>query len=162
MRPNQIFAAMSQEKCEQIMGKISEESPEALQHTVAAAAQVLKFRPRYLQKQPFAKRVASVRSALSRVTGNQLAEELLAIYFLKCRLPLLEEWLELMELEHEEGILTADEIPCPEAAALAQKVERFRGGDDDDDRELLLRVFSAQAAIDWPALDELLTDSASE
>ncbi|MAG31896.1 MAG: hypothetical protein CL908_13490 [Deltaproteobacteria bacterium] len=163
MRPNQIFAAMSQEKCEQIMGKIQSESPEALQRTVAAAAQAMKFRPQYLMKQPFNKRVSSVRRALSRLSSNQLAEELLAVYFLKCRLPLLEEWLALMELEHEEGILQADEVPCPEADELAKKVETFRGGDDDDDRELLLHVFAAQAAIDWPALDELLeTDGAFE
>lgn len=161
MRPNQIFAAMSQEKCEQIMGKISDESPEALKHTVAAAAQTLKFRPQYLLKQPFAKRVSSVRRALSRLSSGPLAEEMLAIYFLKCRLPLLEEWLGLMELEHEEGILTADEIPCPEENELAKRVQQFLGTDEDDDRELLLQVFSAQAAIEWPALDAILEASAS-
>ena len=30
------------------------------------------------------------------------------------------------------------------------------GGDDPSERELLLRVFNAQTAIDWPALDALL------
>lgn len=158
MRPHQIFAAMSPEKCEQILSRLQETSPEAAQSTVAAAAVALKFRPKFLLKQPPAKRAASVKRAMSRVGSAAMAEELLAVYFLKCRLELLTEWLDQMGLEHEEGILTQDEVPCPEPEALAKQVEAFEAVDDDDDRRLLLRVFSAQAAIDWPALDALLDE----
>lgn len=156
MRPYQIFAAMSPERCEQFMGRITEESPEAFRETVVSAATAMKFRPQYLLKQPKQKQVASVRRALSRVGSNQLAEELLAVYFLKCRLPLLVEWLDVMKLEHEEGILQADEIPCPPAADLKKGVDQFLGVDDDEDRRLLLQVFSAQSSIDWPALEDFL------
>ena len=156
MRPSQIFGAMSQGKCEQIMGTIASESPDTIRQTVATVAMALKFRPQYLQKQPIAKRVSAMKRVLTRGSSDPLAEELLAIYFLKCRLPLLTEWLDLMGLAHEDGMLTGDETPCPDAADLAAKVAKFRAVEDDDDRELLMRVFSAQAAIDWPALDEIL------
>lgn len=158
MRPHQIFAAMSQEKCEQLMARISEEAPEVFRQTVATAATTLKFRPQYLWKQPIPKRVASVRRVLARAGSNPLAEELLAIYFVKCRLELLSEWLDLMGLAHEEGMLTDDETPCPDASLLEKKVEAFRAGNDDD-CDLLLQVFAGQAAIDWPALDEILARS---
>lgn len=157
MRPHQIIAALSAEDFEKIMAAIEAESPEVARSTTIAAAQVLKFRPKFLLKQPAARRLASLKGAMSRTTASSLAEELLAVYFLKCRLPLLEEWLDLMQLEHEDGILTQDEVPCPEAEALAKKVETFRSGDDPGERELLLRVFNAQTAIDWPALEPLLT-----
>jgi hypothetical protein len=160
MRPNQIFAAMSQEKCEQVMAKIAKEAPEVFRQTVSTAATTLKFRPQYLWKQPMPKRVASVRRVLARAGSNSLAEELLAIYFLKCRLGLLTEWLDLMGLAHEDGMLTDDETPCPDAALLQQKVEAFRAGNDDD-CELLLQVFAGQAAIDWPPLDKILADGES-
>ena len=156
MRPHQIIGAMSGEDFEKIMGAIEAESPEALQSTTIAAAQVLKFRPKFLLKQPPAKRLSSIKGALSRVTAAALAEELLAVYFLKCRLPLLSEWLDLLGLEHEEGILTQDEVPVPDADDLKKKVETFRAGDDPAERELLLKVFNAQTAIEWPVLDELL------
>jgi hypothetical protein len=156
MRPSQIFGAMSPEKCEQIMGTIAAESPETIRQTVATVAMALKFRPQYLQKQPIAKRVSAVRRVLSRTGSDPLAEELLAIYFLKCRLTLLTEWLDLLGLEHEDGMLTGDESPCPDAADLAATVAKFRAEDEADDRELLMQVFSAQAAIDWPALDAIL------
>lgn len=156
MRPNQIFAAMSQEKCGQIMEKIAQQSPEAVKQTVAAAAIALKFRPQFLLKQPLEMRVSSVRRALSRTSSNALAEELLAVYFLKCRLDLLAEWLDLLGLEHEEGILKADVVASPAEAELREKVSRFRAVDGDADRELLLQAFAAQTAIHWPALDEMI------
>ncbi len=158
MRPHQIFAAMSQEKCEQVMARISEEAPEVFRQTVTTAATTLKFRPQYLWKQPLPKRVASVRRVLARAGSNSLAEELLAIYFLRCRLELLTEWLDLMGLAHEDGTLTDDETPCPDPLELEKKVKAFRAGNDDD-CDLLLQVFAGQAAIDWPALDEILTRS---
>ncbi len=158
MRPHQIFAEMSPEKCERVMAKIAKETPEVFRQTVATAATTLKFRPQYLWKQPIPKRVAAVRRVLSRAGSNSLAEELLAIYFLKCRLDLLTEWLDLMGLSHEDGILTEDESPCPDAAELEKKVKSFRAGKDED-VDLLLHVFAGQAAIDWPALDEILDPS---
>ncbi|HEB91178.1 MAG TPA: hypothetical protein ENI85_16510 [Deltaproteobacteria bacterium] len=158
MRPHQIFSAMSPDKCERVMGRIAEEAPEVFRQTVASAAAALKFRPQYLMKQPMPKRVASIRRALARPGSDPLAEELLAIYFLKCRLDLLTEWLDLMELDHEDGMLTADETPCPEASELEEKVARFRRGKDED-CDLLLRVFAGQTAINWPALDEILARS---
>jgi len=156
MRPHQIFAAMSQEKCGLIMEKIAQQSPEAIKQTVAAAAIALKFRPQFLLKQPLEMRVASVRRALSRTGSNSLAEELLAVYFLKCRLDLLTEWLDLVGLEHEEGILQSDVVASPPEAELREKVARFRDASADDDRDLLLAAFAAQSAIDWPVLDALI------
>jgi hypothetical protein len=156
MKPNQIFHAMTQERAEQIMGKIAEASPEAFKQVVASAAITLKYRPQYLFKQPLPKRVASVRRALSRVQSTPLAEQMLAIYFLECRLGLLTEWLDLLGLAHEEGILQDDVLESPDANALEKHVTTFRAGSDREDRELLLQTFSAQAAIDWPALDALV------
>ncbi|MGY8738454.1 MAG: hypothetical protein ACKVIW_13180 [bacterium] len=156
MRPHQIIAGMSPEEFEQLMEAIREESPEAMQSTTVAAAQLLKFRPKFLLKQPLKKRLGSIKSAMSRLMANSLAEEILAVYFLRCRKDLLCEWLDTMGLEHEDGILTQDEVPCPEAAELETKVGTFRGVDDSPDRELLLKVFSGQSAIDWPALDAMI------
>ena len=160
MRPHQIFAEMSPEKCEQVMAKIAKEAPEVFRQTVSTAATTLKFRPQYLWKQPIPKRVAAVRRVLSRAGSNSLAEELLAIYFLKCRLDLLTEWLDLMGLAHEDGMLTDDETPCPDAVLLEKNVKEFRAGNDDD-CDLLLQVFAGQAAIDWPPLDKILAENES-
>lgn len=164
MKPNQIFAAMTAERCESLLASLAKESPEAARNFVASAAGALKFRPQYLAKQPRKKRAASVRRALSQIQSNALAEELLAVYFLKCRLDLLTEWLDLLGLEHEEGILQSDVFEPPERAALEKHVASYRAAAGEnaearEDRELLLQAFAAQDAIDWPTLDEILEAS---
>jgi hypothetical protein len=160
MRPHEIIAQLTPERCEEILTRISAEAPDVFRQTVASAAAALKFRPQYLAKQPLPKRIASIRRVLVRPASGPLAEELLAVYFLRCRLDLLREWLDLVGLEHEDGVLTADEVPCPDASLLEEKVKTLRSGEDPD-CELLLRVFAAQSAIDWPALDEILARPAS-
>jgi hypothetical protein len=113
-------------------------------------------RPIYLQRQPFEKQVGAVRRALSRVAANGVAEEILAVYFLECRKDLLVEWLDLLGIAHEDGILEADSPDAPEKAELQKARDSFCGIDDDADRPLLLNAFAAQSAIDWPDLEALL------
>jgi hypothetical protein len=113
-------------------------------------------RPTYLQRQPFEKQVAAVRRALSRVASDGVAEEILAVYFLECRKELLVEWLDLLGIEHEDGILEGDSPAAPKKAELQKALDTFCGIDGDDDRSLLLNAFAAQSAINWPDLEMLL------
>jgi hypothetical protein len=156
MRSYQVFAAMSPEETERMMRVLAKESPAMFRQAVDAAAVAIKARPVWMRQQPFDKRAQAVRRSLSRVAANLVADELLAIYFLECRKPLLLEWLDLIGLKHEDGTLADEEPAQPDAAALAAAVEKYRGAGDDPDRELLLRAFAAQSAVSWPALDGLL------
>jgi hypothetical protein len=156
MRSFQVFAAMSPEEAERMMKVLSKEAPAMFRQAVDAAAISIKARPVYLRRQPFEKRAAAVRRSLARVAANPVADELLAVYFLECRKPLLLEWLDLMGLKHEEGTLEEDAPAQPDASGLAAAVEKYRAASGDPDRELLLRAFAAQGAIEWPVLDAAL------
>ena len=156
MRSFQVFAAMTPEEAERVMRVLSQEVPAMFRQAVDAAAISIKARPVYLRRQPFEKRAAAVRRSLARVATNAVADELLAVYFLECRKPLLLEWLDLLGLAHEDGTLEDDAPAQPDASELAAAVEKYRGAGDEPDRELLLHAFAAQNAIDWPALDALL------
>jgi hypothetical protein len=113
----------------------------------------MKARPIYLQRQPFEKRAEAVRRTLSRVATNQIADEVLAVYFLECRKELLVEWLDLVGVKHKDGTLEADAPPPPAEKKLRDAVAKFRAEASDPDRELLLRAFAAQDAVEWPVLD---------
>lgn len=147
---------MTSDECEAVFAKIKETAPTIFVQSVHAAAAALKTRPAFLMKQPFAKQAAGVRRALSRVAANPIADETLAMYFLEVRKELLIEWLDQIGIDHDEGALTQDSPEEPSPAKVTEAVEKFRGADDDADRELLLRAFSAQASIEWPTLDELI------
>lgn len=156
MRSYQVFAAMSPERSVALMRGLAEQSPAMFRQAVDAAAVATRTRPVYLRKQPFEKRAEAVRRALARVAANEIAGELLAVYFLECRKPLLIEWLDELGIAHEDGTLEEDEPAQPPKDRLRKAVDTYRASDDDPDRELLLRAFAAQQAIDWPALDALL------
>jgi hypothetical protein len=156
MRSFQVFAAMSPEEAERMLRVLSKEAPAMFRQAVDAAALSIKARPVFLRRQAFELRAKTIRRALARRSANLVADELLAIYFLQCRKPLLLEWLDLIGLAHEDGALSEETPAEPAAPELSAAVEKYRGVGDDPDRELLLRAFAAQSAIAWPALDALL------
>ena len=155
MRSHQIFAGMSPEHSHTFLRALSEEQPGLFAQALAAASAALKSRPVYLTRQPFEKQADAVRRALSRVAASPVAEEILAAYFLECRKELLAEWLDALGIEHEEGVLKEDPTP-PDPATLEKAVATFRAAGDEPDRELLLRAFAAQSAVEWPKLEDLI------
>ena len=159
MRSYQVFAAMTPERAIAFLRVLQEKSPAAFVTVLHAASAALRARPVYLQRQPFEKRAAAVRQALSRVQANGLAEEMLALYFLECRKDLLVEWLDAAGIAHEEGVLKEASPPEPPAEKLREAVVAFRKGEDPEERELLLQAFAAQSVVEWPALDRLLAPS---
>ena len=160
MRPFQIFSAMSPGEAEAFFGKLADRAPAVFAQAIHAASSALKSRPQYLMKQPFDRRAAAARRALSRVSADGVAEEMLAVYFLECRKELLLEWLDLVGVEHEAGTLKQERPAEPAEKTLRHAVKQFRRKDRDSDRELLLRAFAAQSSIEWAGLDALLGASA--
>jgi hypothetical protein len=156
MKAYQVFARMTPERAEAVLNQILEKMPAVYRQTVAAASAVFKARPRFLMQQSPARRASLVRQALARVAANELAEEVLAAYFLEVRRPLLVEWLDTLGVEHEEGALQTDHLACPPQEKLDAALAAFRKPEDEADRELLLEAFAAQSAVDWPALDAAL------
>ena len=154
MRAFQIFAGMKPEQAENVFREIAEKSPASFTQAVYAAASAFKSRPQFLIKQPFAKRASLVRRALAQVTSNVVSEEMLAIYFLECKKEVLIEWLDGLGVDHEEGSLKEENPQQPEANKLQKAIDEFRGKDDSADRDLLLKAFASQSAVDWPLLDE--------
>jgi hypothetical protein len=158
MRPHQVFGQMTPEHAAQVMAVLAEKSPAVYTQAVAATGIAMNARPKFLMRQPAEKRAHMVRRTLSRVRANDLAEEVLAAYFLEGRRELLTEWLDSVGLEHEEGILQDENPPPPAKEQLEQATKSFLEGDDVQDRKLLLRAFAAQSAIDWPDLAATFED----
>lgn len=154
MRPYQVFASLPPDRAREFLRTVAEAAPAVFQQAVAVAGAAMRARPVFLMRQPFEKRADAVRRALSRVSADAIAEEMLAVYFLQCRKELLVEWLDALGLDHDDGTLKGDAPPQPDPEKLARAVEAFRKPEGTEDRELLLRAFAAQSAIDWPELEK--------
>ena len=156
MTSNQVFADMTPEEAQAFLEELKADAPNVAQVALHAACGAFKLRPQFIRRQPRERQAEWVRKALGRKSMAAVAEEILAEYFLEHHGALLGEWLDLLGLKHEDGSLEESHPECPAADALAQAVEKFRGGDHPERRELLLRAFAGQSAIDWPALDSLV------
>lgn len=159
MRAHQVFAAMSPQRAVAVMAALRERAPLAFGQALALASAAMRARPAYLARRPLEKQAEAARRAFARVSAVDAAEQILATYFLECQRPLLEEWLDRLGLSHQEGVLKEERPEPPDAARLGEAVAAFRRGEDPEERELLLRAFAAQSAIDWPQLDALLAPS---
>jgi len=156
MRSNEVFSRMTPEEAQAFLEEARREARPIANLALSAAADAFKLRPEFLKKQPKPRQADWVRRALGRSVAAPLAEEVLAAYFLEFRLDLLTEWLDAIGLEHEDGQLQNADPVCPDAATLDKAVAEYRAGEHTAQRELLLRAFAAQAAIDWPELERAI------
>jgi len=156
MRSYQVFASLDPQRAVAIVRALHEKVPAIYAQALGAACVALRARPIYLQRQPVEKRAEAIRRALSRVAADPIAAEVLAVYFLECRKPLLVEWLDQLGLPHKEGILEVDAPAQPADDTLREAARAFLAADDDPDRPVLLRAFAAQEAVVWPTLEALL------
>ena len=156
MKAYQVFSHMDPERTHALLEGLRKDAPAIYTQALGAASVFLRARPQFVMKQKPAQRAKFVRQALSRVSTNVVAEEVLAAYFLQVKKDLLIEWLDSVGLAHEEGALEADAPPEPARDALEKAVDAFRKPEDAEDRALLLEAFAAQTAIEWPTLEALI------
>lgn len=160
VRSYQVFAALPPETAQTFFDELVEKAPGVAAQALAAASAAMRARPRFMARQARDKQAAAVRRCLARVASNPLADEMLAVYFLECRKDLLVEWLDTARVSHDDGTLTEEAPPEPDAEGLALAVDTFRKGEDPGVRELLLGAFAAQGSIEWPALEALVAPEA--
>ena len=157
MRSNEIFSRMSPEAALAFLEEVHREAPKVEEIALSAAASAFRLRPMFLRRQQRKRQSEWMRQALSRNAFAAVAEEVLAEYFLEYHNDLLAELLDGLGLEHEKGVLKSEGAPvCPDKSKLEAAVSAFRKGENAQRRDLLLRAFAAQTAIDWPELEALL------
>jgi hypothetical protein len=156
MRSHEVFQQMTPEEAGDFLEVLREESPAIARVALGAAAEAFKLRRQFLMRQPRARQADWVRRALSRPGNAAAAEEVLADFFLESEKELLIELLDALGIEHEDGSLAQENPPCPSKRKLGAAVKKFRAGKESKHRELLLRAFAAQSAIDWPDFEALL------
>lgn len=147
---------MSPEEAQRFLAEVREVAPGVAALALDAASGAFRLRREFLRRQPRKRQAEWMRKALGRTVGAPLAEQVLATYFLEHHLELLTDLLDRLGLEHEEGQLTKENPACPPRAALEAAVSQFLEGEEPGRRQLLLRAFAAQSAIDWPELEALL------
>jgi hypothetical protein len=128
----------------------------AVQHVeaMAALARRLNFRMKSVRALPAETR-ARYLAQMSDVSDMVAMRALVAYHMANAR-PLMAGFLDALGIAHDNGVITADQVPAPDAATLKKAVEAIRASYPADEVELYLRTLVAVDEDTWSGLAPLL------
>lgn len=120
-----------------------------------AVAQARKVRPVFLERQPPAERNATIAGSLGRPALAIAADTLIRNWLLKKHTTLLVDFLDALNIKHEQGVV--EDLPkSVEDAALKTAVETLLAKHPAEAVSVYLHAFNSMNAESWANLDVLL------
>jgi hypothetical protein len=162
-RPSDLWKRMSLEKRVQAAEAFwrDTESPEiGVQHAEAsvALARRLKFRAKSIQGLGVERRSRHL-AQLPDISDTVITRALIAYHFAAQR-PLMAAFLDALGIVHEDGLITAEDVPAPAAEAIAKAAAVVKGSFPADEVDLYLRTLAALDGDTWSNVERALTTSA--
>jgi hypothetical protein len=163
-RPSQVWKTMPVEKRVEAAEAFwrDRESPDSgvqQMEAVAALAKRLKFRVQSVQALPVERRARHLAQMAD--VGDTIAGRALIAYHFSRQRGLMAAFLDALGIAHEDGLITADEVPPPDRSQLAAAVDAVRASFPAEDVELYLRTLGALDSATWANLDGALAAGTS-
>lgn len=133
------------------------DSPDIVaQHAEATGslARRLNFRVRSVQALPIERRARHL-AQLTDVSDAVATRALIAYHF-EAQRPLMGAFLDALEIAHDNGLITSEDLDPPPADKLVSAVQAIRSTFPSDDVELYLRTLATLDGETWTHLDSLL------
>ena len=157
MKPYQMFAALSPELATKILEDIFALQRELYKTAVATAAQSLKVRPVFLERQPRTDRNKRLIVALGHADMSLIAGNVIGGWLLKSQTALLGDFLDSLQIKHDKGVV--EELPkAIEDAALHTAIDSLLAKHPQEVATLYLQAFHEMNDARWPNLELLLRD----
>jgi hypothetical protein len=121
---------------------------------IVAIARRLNFRPKSVQALSTERRAKQL-SQMPDVS-DAVATRALIAYHLLAQRPMMRTFLDAVGLAHEDGIITTDDIPAPDASRLAAGVAALKASFPPGDVALYLTTLMAIDGDTWGGMDGLL------
>jgi hypothetical protein len=137
------------------------ESPEIrAQHAEAAAALArrLKFRIKSVHGLAIDRRAKHL-AQLPEVSDAIATRALIAYHFAAQR-PLMSAFLDALGIAHEDGLITAEDVPAPSAESIAKAASTVKTAFPPGDVDLYLRTLATLDGDTWSKVEGALSPSA--
>ena len=131
-----------------------EEAGEQQAEAIVLLARRLNFRTKSVQGLPVERRARHL-AQLPDVSDAIAGRALVAYHFAHER-PLMTAFLDALGIAHENGLITADEVPAPAPEALAAAVKKTRAEFPPEAVDLYLRTLLVLDGDTWSGLDPML------
>ena len=159
MRSHEIFQRMSPTLAARIFSWLHAEQKPVYKAAVQGLANQRNLRSVFIERKPPAERFPWMQAALGRKLGDSLASHLLQAWLLGANKQMLCDFLDAMEIKHDDDG-TVEELPAAPpkekiAAAVAQLLAKYPA----ETVAIYLHAFrDMDSTVQWPALDEILTE----
>ena len=130
-----------------------EHGVEQQMEAVVLIARKLKFRPKSVQQQPLERR--SKQLAHLNDVSETIATRALIAYHLAAERPMMGAFLDAMGIAHENGLITAEDMPPPAAETVVAAAATLAASFPADAVALYLNTLLTQDPDTWSALDGL-------
>ena len=157
MKSHEIFQRMSPSLAAQIFTFLQTEQKPVYKAAIQGLANQRNLRAVFIERKAPAERFPWMQTALGRNVSDSVASHLLQAWLLGENKQMLCDFLDGMEVKHEDDG-TVDELPAaPPKEKIAAAVSKLLGKYSAEKVAVYLHAFrDMDSAVQWPALDEIL------
>jgi hypothetical protein len=161
MRSHELFQRMSAATALEIFTYLHNDEKPVYKAAIQGLANQRNLRPVFVERKPPNERYPWLKNALSRPISDALATHLIQAWLLGAQKPMLNDFLDALDIAHEEDG-TVEEIPgCPPKEKIAGAVDNLLGKYPAEQVAIYLHAFrDMDSTVQWPALNEILSDDA--
>ena len=152
-----MFAALTPGLATQILEDLRAQQKDLYKSALQSAAQAMKVRPVFLERQPRAERDRRIAATLGHVEMNLVAGNVIGAWLIKTQVPMLSEFLDALKIPHDKGVV--ENLPeSVEDGALTAAVEGLLATHPQEVVTLYLQAFYEMNEARWPHLALMLRD----
>ena len=159
MKSHEIFQLMSPTLAAQMFTWLQTEQKPVYKAAIQGLANQRNLRGVFVERKPPAERFPWMQAAFARKISDSLASHVLQAWLLGANKEMLCDFLDALEIKHaEDG--TVDELPAEVSKEkLAAAAERLLAEYPAETVAVYLHAFrDMDSAVQWPALDEILSE----
>ena len=155
MRPSALWKEMSPEKRLVAANAFwnDEHGHDQQVEVIVTLARKLNFRPKSVPALPLERR-AKLLAGMD--VSDTVASRALIAYHLAAERPMMGAFLDALNIEHDNGLITAEEVPAPDKAKLTEAVRQLKSAFPQDAVRLYLHTLVLLDGDTWSDLSGMV------
>ena len=159
MRSHEVFQRISPALAGEIFTYVQTEQKPVYKTAIQGLANQRNLRGVFIERKPPVERHPWMHAALGRRVSDSVASHLLQTWLLGANKQMLCDFLDAMEIKHEDDGTVGELPPAPPTEKIAAAVSQLLKKYSAETVAVYLHAFrDMDSAVQWPALDEILAE----
>ncbi|MGI9089218.1 MAG: hypothetical protein ACR2HH_16005 [Chthoniobacterales bacterium] len=159
MKAHLLFERMSPAMAAEIFGYLHREVKEVYKGAIKGLANQRNLRAVFVERKPPNERHVWMQTALRRPVSDALASHLVQAWLLGAQKPMLCDFLDALEIAHDDDGTVEDLPTCPAKEKISAAVDRLLAKYPAETVAIYLHAFrDMDSTVQWPALNEILEE----